>query len=203
MSNTAEAPAGGPGGYPHAFEGRHWSGRHFGPPLPLKILGVVVAFWIFKPLGVAALAFLLWRTVRRNGGCGFRREGFAGATERGWAGQGRGRRDAKHRLRGAPSGDAATARRRGQGLRGIRAQTARGAGQAGVRQLHGESQRAAKPRRPKVMSACAPAPCGGAICYATHKKLFSEKSPFSCQSSESVIYFSVRVAGRRAIRSMR
>ena len=90
MSNTAEAPAGGPGGYPHAFEGRHWSGRHFGPPLPLKILGVVVAFWIFKPLGVAALAFLLWRSVRRNGGCGFRREGFAGATEPGRAGPGRG-----------------------------------------------------------------------------------------------------------------
>ena len=86
MSTTAEAAAGWPG----AFEGRHWSGRHYGPPLPLKILGVAVAFWIFKPLGVAALAFLLWRTVRRNGGCGFRREGLAGWAERGWAGQGRG-----------------------------------------------------------------------------------------------------------------
>ena len=52
MSNTAEAPAGHPGAHPYGFADPHWSGRHFGPPLPLKILGVVVAFWIFKPLGV-------------------------------------------------------------------------------------------------------------------------------------------------------
>lgn len=91
MSNTAEAPAGHPGAHPYGFADPHWSGRHFGPPLPLKILGVVVAFWIFKPLGVAALAFLIWRSVGGAGGCGFRREGVDRAKERGpWAGPGRG-----------------------------------------------------------------------------------------------------------------
>jgi Protein of unknown function (DUF2852) len=88
MSHYSEAqPAGHPGGSRYGNDGAPWSGRHFGPPLPLKILGVVVAFLIFKPLGVAALLFLIWRSARRNGGCSFRRrEGFDRATERGpWA----------------------------------------------------------------------------------------------------------------------
>ena len=78
MSHTAEAqPAGHPGGAPYGYDDAPWSGRHFGAPLPIKILGVVVAFLIFKPLGVAALVYLIWRSARRNGGCGFRRrEGF-------------------------------------------------------------------------------------------------------------------------------
>jgi len=93
MSGPAEAQpaaAGHPGAHPYGFEGHYWSGRHFGPPLPLKILGVVVAFLIFKPLGVAALVYLIWRSTRRNGGCGFRpREGFGHRVERGpWAGRG-------------------------------------------------------------------------------------------------------------------
>jgi hypothetical protein len=88
MSHTAEAqPAGHPGGYPYGYDGAPWSGRHFGPPLPLKILGVIVAFLLFKPLGVAALVYLIWRSARRNGGCGFRRrDGFDRGVERGtWA----------------------------------------------------------------------------------------------------------------------
>jgi hypothetical protein len=92
MSGPAEAQpaaAGHPGAHPYGFEGHYWSGRHFGPPLPLKILGVVVAFWIFKPLGVAALAFLIWRSVRGAGGCGFPREGVDRGMARGpWAGRG-------------------------------------------------------------------------------------------------------------------
>jgi hypothetical protein len=50
------------------------------------ILGVVVAFWLFPPLGVAALLYLIWRFARRNGGCAFRRQGFDRAMGRGpWA----------------------------------------------------------------------------------------------------------------------
>jgi len=88
MSHYPEAqPAGHPGGYPYGYDGAPWSGRHFGPPLPLMILGVVVAFWFFPPLGVAAVLYLIWRSARRNGGCAFRRrEGFDRAMERGpWA----------------------------------------------------------------------------------------------------------------------
>ena len=88
MSHYSEAqPAGHPGGSAYGYDGAPWSGRHFGPPLPIKILGVVVAFLIFKPLGLAALVYLIWRSARRNGGCGFRRrEGFGHGVERGpWA----------------------------------------------------------------------------------------------------------------------
>jgi hypothetical protein len=77
MSHYPEAQAAGhPGGYPNGYEGGPWSGRHSGPPLPLVILGVVVAFWLFPPLGVAALLYIIWRFARRNGGCAFRRQGF-------------------------------------------------------------------------------------------------------------------------------
>jgi len=44
---------------------------HYGPSLPVqalpvKALGVLVAFAIFKPLGVAALAFLGWQAWQRH-----------------------------------------------------------------------------------------------------------------------------------------
>ena len=41
-------------------------GMHFGPPLPVKVLGVLLAFAAFKPLGVAALAFLGWQAWQRH-----------------------------------------------------------------------------------------------------------------------------------------
>lgn len=58
---------------------------HFdGPPMPLKLLAVGAAFLICPPLGLAALAFTLWRGW--GGGCrgfggrgpGFRRFGETG-----------------------------------------------------------------------------------------------------------------------------
>jgi len=63
MSFQAQAPNadGGPsfaGGCGHAF------GRGFGPPLPLKILAVVAAFWVAPPLGLAALGYFIWRKVQ-------------------------------------------------------------------------------------------------------------------------------------------
>jgi hypothetical protein len=48
--------------------------------LPLKILGVVALFLICKPLGLALLAFLIWRSFRS--GRGLCRPGFR-AMERG------------------------------------------------------------------------------------------------------------------------
>lgn len=43
-----------------------------GPPLPVKVGVVVAAFLLCRPLGVAALAFVLWRSYRRGAfkGCG-------------------------------------------------------------------------------------------------------------------------------------
>jgi hypothetical protein len=71
MSGYAETwPAWrGPRGY--AFEKADWSGSSYHPPLPVKILMVAAAFWLFHPLGVALLVFFLWRAVRRHGGCAF------------------------------------------------------------------------------------------------------------------------------------
>ena len=115
-----------------------------GPPLPLKILGGVVAFSIFKPLGVAALAFLLWRSVRGNRGCGFRRVRLRRA-RRSAAGPGRA---AVARRRKHPLSRSAVRRRcrqldeEAKAFEQFRAQAARVAGQASVRQLYGESPRA-------------------------------------------------------------
>lgn len=42
-----------------------WHGPHgfgFGPPLPVKLLGVLIAFLVFPPLGIIALAFLAWKS---------------------------------------------------------------------------------------------------------------------------------------------
>jgi hypothetical protein len=83
MSGYAEAqPAGHPGGGGSEYENWRWSGHRFGPPLPVKILAVVAAFWLFHPLGVALALYFLWRAARRNGGCSFHRAGVGGPWER-------------------------------------------------------------------------------------------------------------------------
>ena len=48
-----------------------------GPPPIVAILGVGAAFMIFPPLGLAALAFVLWKARRGGGPCryGFTRDG--------------------------------------------------------------------------------------------------------------------------------
>ena len=66
MTSQAQAPNadGGPfyaGACGHAFRGG------FGPPLPLKILAVVGAFWVAPPLGLAALGYFVWRKVAGRG----------------------------------------------------------------------------------------------------------------------------------------
>ncbi len=84
MSGYAEAqPAGGPRPLPHEFDVWRWSRHSFGPPLPVKILAVAAAFWLFHPLGVALLVVFLWRAARA-----FRGEDFA----RSWYGAPWGRR---------------------------------------------------------------------------------------------------------------
>jgi len=89
MSGSFDAqPAGHAGARSYEFDDWRWSGHRFGPPLPVKILAVVAAFWLFKPLGVALLIYLIWRSARRNGGCGFRREGIRHAMDRGGPGAG-------------------------------------------------------------------------------------------------------------------
>ena len=73
MSGYAEAqPAGGPRPLSHEFDGWRWSRRSFGPPLPVKILAVVAAFWLFHPLGVALLVLFLRRAARGAPACAFR-----------------------------------------------------------------------------------------------------------------------------------
>ncbi len=77
MSGYAEAqPAGRPGPLPHDSDDGRWSGHRHNPPLPVKIIAVAAAFWLFHPLGVALLVYFLWRTVRRDGGCAFRGADF-------------------------------------------------------------------------------------------------------------------------------
>lgn len=39
-------------------------GRGYGPPLVLKALAVVGAFWVAPPLGLAALGYFLWRKAQ-------------------------------------------------------------------------------------------------------------------------------------------
>jgi len=73
MSSQAQAPNadGGPfyaGACGHSFRGG------FGPPLPLKILAVLGAFWVAPPLGLAALGYLVWRKVSGRGCDGGRRQ---------------------------------------------------------------------------------------------------------------------------------
>ena len=38
----------------------------FGPPLPVKILAVLGAFWVAPPLGLAAIGYMVWRKVARH-----------------------------------------------------------------------------------------------------------------------------------------
>jgi hypothetical protein len=87
MSGYAEAqPAGGPRPLPYEFAGWRWSHRSFGPPLPVKILAVVAAFWLFHPLGAALLVFFLWRAARGSGACVFRSQDAAPPSDRApWA----------------------------------------------------------------------------------------------------------------------
>jgi len=42
----------------------NWARR--GPPPPVKVLGVVVAFLIFPPLGLLAMGFLGWKAWQRH-----------------------------------------------------------------------------------------------------------------------------------------
>ncbi len=73
MSGYAEArPAGRPGPLPYEFEDWRWSEHRYHPPLPVKILAVVAAFWLFHPLGVALLVYFLWRAARRDAQAAFR-----------------------------------------------------------------------------------------------------------------------------------
>jgi hypothetical protein len=96
---------------------RHHRHRHrchdgFGPPLPIKLLGVAGAFWLAPPLGFAALGYWAWRACQRNGGGGRFEpaEEWRKWTERApWRGGGRGR----------SSGNAAFDERRRETLRAI------------------------------------------------------------------------------------
>ena len=76
MSGFAETePAGRRGPFPPEFADWRWSGRRR-PPLPLMIVAVAAAFWLFHPLGVALLVYVLWRTMRGRHACGPRHEAF-------------------------------------------------------------------------------------------------------------------------------
>ncbi|RBP13812.1 uncharacterized protein DUF2852 [Roseiarcus fermentans] len=76
MSDTFEGPRPRwPGPLPHDFDPWRWGERRHGPPLPVKILAVAVAFWLFHPLGVALLVYFLWRAARGRG-CGFHADRF-------------------------------------------------------------------------------------------------------------------------------
>jgi hypothetical protein len=102
MSAQAQAPNvdGGPfqyGGCGHAF------GRGFGPPLPLKILAVVGAFWLAPPLGLAALGYFVWRNLQGR---------------RAW-GEGRGADWRSHSWRARPSGNSAFDEKRRETLRAL------------------------------------------------------------------------------------
>jgi Protein of unknown function (DUF2852) len=75
---TNEAYASGPqdNGFADRFQG-----GFRGPPLPVKLIGLGVAFLIARPLGVAVLAFLLYKAARRHWGGDWGRFG-------GWSRQG-------------------------------------------------------------------------------------------------------------------
>jgi len=102
MTSRAHAPNadGGSfyaGGCGHSFSG--WSG----PPLPIKILAVLGAFWVAPPLGLAALGYLVWRKVQ---GC---------RTQ----GEGRGNDWRSHFSRGRPSGNSAFDEKRRETLQAL------------------------------------------------------------------------------------
>ena len=79
MSYYADiSPAGRIGPLPYEFA--DWRESRYRAPLPVKIVAVVAAFWLFHPLGVALLLYFVWRAARRNGGCAFR----PGAPSRRW-----------------------------------------------------------------------------------------------------------------------
>jgi hypothetical protein len=60
MSSQTQAPNAEGGSFYAGGCGQAFS-RGYGPPLPLKILAVVGAFWVAPPLGLAALGYLVWR----------------------------------------------------------------------------------------------------------------------------------------------
>ena len=80
----SEAYASGPQN--DGWRGGHCGGAFrsgFGPPLPVKLLAIGVAFLIFKPLGVAVLAFVLFKTAKRYWARGdFER--FGAGSDFGW-----------------------------------------------------------------------------------------------------------------------
>ncbi len=55
----------------------------YGPPLPVKLLAIGVAFLIAKPLGFIVLAVVLFKTLRRRFGYGNHGR-FDGAADFGW-----------------------------------------------------------------------------------------------------------------------
>ncbi|MGO9743021.1 MAG: DUF2852 domain-containing protein [Roseiarcus sp.] len=70
--------------YETAAAGANPANFRHGPPLPLKLLGVGVAFLISRPLGVIALGLALWSHFRHRGfgpgpSFGPRRSGFGGS----------------------------------------------------------------------------------------------------------------------------
>ena len=136
--------AAGPGA-----EGAPWSQSAFrrGPPPIVAILGVGAAFMVFPPLGLAALAFVLWRA--RHGGA-WRRQASAGST----APCARRTDEPQQRLRGAPPRHDEPARRGSRGLGGIRTASEPSARSRGLRSLHGRTRRQAgrgeAGRRPAV-----------------------------------------------------
>ncbi len=66
MTSQAQAPNADDGSFYAGACGHSFRGG-FGPPLPLKILAVVGAFWVAPPLGLAALGYFVWRKVARRG----------------------------------------------------------------------------------------------------------------------------------------
>ena len=102
MTSQAHAPNadGGPfyaGGCGHSFSGRS------GPPLPIKILAVLGAFWVAPPLGLAALGYLVWRKVQAR--CAH--------------GEGRGSDWRSHFWRARPSGNSAFDEKRRETLQAL------------------------------------------------------------------------------------
>ncbi len=90
LDDNEAAPAGARGRCGPRGRGPDWSfgpgtdWAHNGPPPPVKALGVLVAFLIFPPLGILALAFLGWRAWQRhqNGESPFIRQGVGNSAFR-------------------------------------------------------------------------------------------------------------------------